>query len=248
MRAPIILATNLTRRFGPTLALDRVNLAVAPGEIVGLVGVNGAGKTTLLEILATLLLPSDGTASVAGFDVVADARRVRQRIGYAPADAHSFYQRLTGTANLLFFAAAAGFTPPDARARVAAVRSLVGLDGAADVRFDRYSEGMMSRLSLARALLTDAPALLLDEPTRSLDPLCQREMRRFLRRTAADALDKAVLLVTHSLAEASEICDRVVVLAAGRVVMDAPTVALAARGGAGGLEAVLAELAAAGAA
>jgi ABC-2 type transport system ATP-binding protein len=234
---PLIVARDLGRRFGSTEALHGVELTVAAGEIVGLVGANGAGKTTLVETLATLLLPTAGSAAICGFDVAADAKRVRERIGYAPANAHSFYPRLTAAANLRFFAVAAGLPRAEAGRRVAAVAQLVGLDGCGDVRFDRCSEGMMARLSIARALLTDAPVLLLDEPTRSLDPLCQAEIRRFLRVTAAGALGKAVLLVTHNLAEAASVCDRVVILDRGRIVAAAPPAELAARGG---IETVLA--------
>jgi ABC-2 type transport system ATP-binding protein len=232
-----IVTEGLGKRFGRLDALHDVDLRVGRGEIVGLMGANGAGKTTLLEILATLVLPSAGRASICGFDVVTDARRVRERIGYAPAQAQSFYPRLAAAANLEFFAIAAGLTRAVARRRVAAVSALVGLDGCAGVRFDRLSEGMKARLSIARALLTDAPVLLLDEPTRSLDPIYQLEIRRFLRETAADRLGKAALLVTHSPAEAASVCDRVAILDRGRLVAVARPAELAVLGG---IEAVLA--------
>ena len=203
-------------------ALVDVSLEVAPGEVMGLLGSNGAGKTTLMEILATLLLPDSGSAAVCGYDVVRDAPRVRTLIGYAPSDTDTLYPRLTGVANLRFFALLRDVEPERIPSRTDELFDLVGLSRAQDNRFERYSDGMKARLSLARALLADPPVLLLDEPTRSLDPLLQIEIRRFMRDTLAKRLGKTLLLVTHSLAEAAAVCDRVAILHGGRVMHVGP--------------------------
>ena len=198
--------------------LRDVNLEVAPGTVVGLLGANGAGKTTLLEILCTLLLPTSGQALVHGLDVVREAAAVKRLVGYCPSGFDSFYPRLTAAANLQFFAALHGLLPREGRQRLEAVFDLVGVNGSRDLDFQRHSAGMKQRLVLARALITNPPVLCLDEPTRSLDPRAQREMWRFLRATIVGDLRKTILVVTHSLAEAREICDRLTILDEGRIV------------------------------
>jgi ABC-2 type transport system ATP-binding protein len=203
-------------------ALVDVSLEAGEGEVLGLLGPNGAGKSTLMEILATLLLPDAGTATVCGHDVVRDAGGVRSQIGYAPSDTFTLYPRLTGAANLTFFALLRGVEPKRIPSRIDELFDLVGLARSRDDRFERYSDGMKARLSLARALLADPPVLFLDEPTRSLDPLLQIEIRTFMRDTLAKQLGKTLLLVTHSLEEAAAVCDRVLILHEGRVVHIGP--------------------------
>jgi ABC-2 type transport system ATP-binding protein len=231
MSSAVIAVENLTKTFpgknrlrfpkfgrgSGTEVLRSVNLQVFAGEIVGLVGPNGAGKTTLLEILATLLLPTGGHARICGYDVVRETTQVKRVIGYCPSGSQSFYPRVSGANNLEFFALVNDFQPREAKDRVRGILGLVGIDGMRHVAFHRYSEGVKQRLGLARALLTDPPVLLLDEPTRSLDPIGQREFRRFLRVTLVEKLGKAVLLVTHSLAEAEEVCGRLAILDRGRI-------------------------------
>jgi len=216
-----------------TEVLKGISLEVREGEVLGLLGPNGAGKTTLLEILSTLLLPSGGRASVYGYDVVSEAAQVRRVVSYCPSASESFYPRLSGMRNLEFFALLHNLTPRDAGEKIRTLVGLVGLDGASSVPFQRYSEGMKQRLALARALLTESPVLLLDEPTRSLDPLSQGEIRKFLRRTVVERMGKTVLLVTHSLAEAEDVCDRLAILARGQVAsLGTPAELRASLGGA----------------
>jgi ABC-2 type transport system ATP-binding protein len=205
-------------RRGVTEVLKGVSLEVSAGEAVGLLGPNGAGKTTLVEILSTLLLPTSGRASVCGYDVVSEAARVTGVIGYCPSTVETFYPRLTGAANLEFFAMLKDLEPRQARKRIAELLELLSIDGATRLAFQRCSEGMKQRVSLARALLTDPPVLLLDEPTKSLDPLLQAEIRKFLRKTVVDKLGKTVLLITHDLAEAEQVCHRLAILHQGRIV------------------------------
>ena len=203
---------------GGTEVLKGISLEVFQGEALGLLGPNGAGKTTLLEILSTLLLPSGGEATICGYDVVREAGQVRKVVSYCPSASENFYPRLTGMRNLEFFALLNNLSPREARRKIQTVLDLVGLDGSSDVAFQRYSEGMKQRLALARALLIDPEVLLLDEPTRSLDPVSQGEIRRFLRERVVAKLGKTVLLVTHSLLEAEQVCDRLAILHRGQIV------------------------------
>lgn len=199
-------------------ALRGVTLEVAQGEVFGLLGPNGGGKTTLLEILATYLLPTSGRAWVNGHDVVREPLAVRRAVGYCPAGARGFDQRLSGRRNLEFFALLSHLPHSRARERVAHLWELVGLDRFSDGPVARYSDGMRQRLALARALLTDPPILLLDEPTRGLDPKTAVGWRRLLREQLVGALGKTVLLVTHDVLEAEEICDRMAMLEQGKIV------------------------------
>lgn len=205
-------------KVGGAEVLKGINLEVLQGEVLGVLGPNGAGKTTLLEILSTLLLPTSGEATICGFDVVREAGQVRKVVSYCPSASESFYPRLTGMRNLEFFALLNNLSPREASRRIQTLLDLVGLDGGSDFAFQRYSEGMKQRLALARALLTEPEVLLLDEPTRSLDPVLQEEIRKFLRERVVAKLGKTVLLVTHSLLEAEQVCDRLAILHRGEIV------------------------------
>lgn len=198
--------------------LSDINLEIAAGEIFGLLGPNGAGKTTLVEILATLLLPSAGEARIRGYDVVRDVAGTRRQVGYCPAVADSFYPRLNAVENLEFFALLHQLSTRQAGGRIAYLLDLVGLAGARGAAFQKLSQGMKQRLALARALLADPPVLLLDEPSKSLDPLLQIEIWRFLRDTLSKKMGKTILLVTHSLAEAASVCDRLAIIHSGKIV------------------------------
>ena len=206
-------------RLGPRHS-EEVSLHVREGEVFGLLGHNGAGKTTLLEVVSTLLLPTDGRVRVCGYDVVRQAAQVREVTSYCASGSKAFYPRLTGAGNLEFFPMLNDLPPRQAKEKTREALNLVGLDEAAHTPFQCYSDGMNQRLVLARALLTGAPVLLLDEPTKGLDPLMQCEMQRFLRRTLVDKLGRTVLLVTHNLAEAEAVCDRVAILSHGVVVRE----------------------------
>ena len=215
MSGDAIRVEAVVKSFKKVRVLTGVSLRVRAGEVVALVGSNGAGKTTLLEILATLQLPASGSAIVGGYDVVRQPAHVRRIVGYCPAGADSFYPQLTGRANLEFFAALSGLSPGAARARTREVLETLGASEVGDLAVQKYSGGMKQRLSLARALLADAPILLLDEPTRSLDADARRDLHRLLRQTLVDAMNKTVLLVTHDPSEASVSCDRVALLKGG---------------------------------
>ena len=160
----------LTRRFGDLAAVDRLNLSVAEGEVFGLLGPNGAGKTTVIKMLTTLLPPTSGQATVAGFDVQRRSARVRAAIGYVP-QLVSVDGTLTAYENLLIFAKLYGVPRTERRARIAAALEFVGLEEAAHRQVRGYSGGMMRRLEIALAMLHHPRVLFLDEPTVGLDPL-----------------------------------------------------------------------------
>ena len=201
-----------------TLGLDRVNIRVAPGEIFGLVGPNGGGKTTLIKILCTLLLPSGGKAFIDGYDVKSGPDEVRNRMGCALESDRAFYYRLTGRQNLAFFAALNNLGGAGARSRIEEVLDLVGLAPEEDRQFMHYSTGLRQKLGLARALLHDPPILLLDEPTKSLDPLAAHHFRKLLKEELVGKRGKTLLLATHSLEEAGYLCRRMALLDRGKVI------------------------------
>lgn len=206
----------IAKSFGDIEVLTGVTLHARVGEILGLVGSNGAGKTTLLDILATVQLPTSGSASVFGVDLLTQPEEITRLVAYCPAGADSFYPQLTGRANLEFFAALHGLSAGAARARIRTVLAMIGAPELSEVIVQRFSAGMKQKLNLARALLADAPLLLLDEPTRSLDDDARQVIYRLLRRLTG-AMAKTVLLVTHDRHEAGAICDRVAVLKDGAI-------------------------------
>jgi ABC-2 type transport system ATP-binding protein len=215
LRDAALSLRHVRRDFGSHRVIQGVDLQVARGEIFALLGGNGSGKTTLLEILATLLLPSGGTALVHGHDVAAESIAVRRLVGYCPSALQSFYPRLTGAQNLSFFATLAGLDRRPGTVRVRELLERVGLGGAADVRLDRYSDGMKARLNIARALLTDPPVLLLDEPTKSIDAAGRAGIRHLLLETRRQGA-RTVLWVTHDAAEMA-LADRCGLLLEGRL-------------------------------
>jgi ABC-type multidrug transport system ATPase subunit len=195
-------------------------------------GPNGAGKSTLFRILSTLVLPDGGSATVEGLDLVRDAARVRRVVAPAACDERSLMWRLSARENLRVYGALHGLRGAALAARVDEVLSIVELHQAGERMAGAYSSGMRQRLLIARALLPGPRVLLLDEPTRSLDPLSARRFRAFLRDGLVRALGCTVLLATHSADEALELCTRVGVLHRGRLLaVDTP--AALARGAGG---------------
>jgi ABC-2 type transport system ATP-binding protein len=199
-----------------TEVLHQISFSVDQGEIVGLLGPNGAGKTTLIKILCTLLRPTTGYARVNGYDVVREASAVRHSVGYVVADERSFHWRLTGRQNLRFFAALNNLVGTQGRRRVQEVMEIVELEREADEPFLHYSTGTRQRMAIARGLLTDPPILLLDEPTRSLDLPAAQALRGLVRSTLA-AQGRTVLIATHNMDEATELCGRVAVIDRGEL-------------------------------
>ena len=197
-------------RTGETLALSEVSISATQGEILVLLGPNGSGKTTFLKLIATMLLPDRGTVRVQGFDTRREPERARASVGFAVANERSFYPRLTARENLEFFASLEN-VPRSARARrVAESLERTGLAHAADTLVMKFSSGMHQRLGISRALLKDPSILLLDEPTRSLDPGAAHDLWDWLRASAREG--RTVLLASHNFNEASTVGDRVAVL------------------------------------
>src|SRR5215218_5794572 len=167
----------LRRRALAVEAVRGVSFEVAEGELFGLLGPNGAGKTTTIKMLITLLIPTSGSARVLGYDVVADAREVRKRIGYVFGGERGVYERLSGYDNLRYFAELYGVPPKIQKQRIQELLELVGLDGREHERAEGYSRGMKQRLHVARGLLHDPEVIFLDEPTIGLDPVGARDVR-----------------------------------------------------------------------
>ena len=216
-----IAVHGVTKSFRAMRALVGVDLTVDLGEVVVLLGPNGAGKSTLMRILATTILPDSGTAWIGGYDVVAQPAAARRSFGLTLGDERSWYWRLTGRHNLEFFAALYGLPRRVAKERVAAILADVDLADAADRRFDSYSTGMRMRLSLARALLPEPPVLLLDEPSRSLDPVAAAAFRQRVMQLQRER-NMAILYTTHDLHEAAAIASRIMILVSGRIATELP--------------------------
>ncbi len=198
------------------VALDRVSVEIDEGEIHGLLGPNGAGKTTLVKVLSTVLLPTSGSASVLGRDVVRETSAVRPLIGIVLGGDRGFYWRLTGRQNLEYWAALYKVPGAIAKRRVSELLEQVGLTDRADYLVETYSRGMKQRLHLARGLVADARILFLDEPSTGMDPIASREFQQLVKSLRSDG--RTIFLTTHDMAEAEAVCDRVTLIDRGRVL------------------------------
>lgn len=199
-------------------AVKGVSFEIAPGELFGLLGPNGAGKTTTIKMLITLLIPTSGSATVLGHDVVTDVREVRRRIGYVFGGDRGLYERLSGLDNLRYFSELYGVPPREQKARIGTLLELVGLTGREGERVEGYSRGMRQRLHIARGLLHDPDVIFLDEPSIGIDPVGARELRATIAGLREQG--KTVLLTTHYMFEADELCDRIAVIRAGEIVAE----------------------------
>jgi ABC-2 type transport system ATP-binding protein len=194
-------------------ALRNVSFEIGEGEIFGLIGKNGAGKTTLTKIIATLVQPTSGNVNVKGFDSVENDVKIRSLIGLATAEERSFYWRLTCEQNMLFFARLYGMNDREATSRITQLFEQLGLTELSKRRFSDLSTGNKQRLAVARALLANPPVLLLDEPTRSLDPIAAANMRSLI----ASLKNVSILLTSHNLSEIEELCHRVAIISKGEI-------------------------------
>jgi ABC-2 type transport system ATP-binding protein len=226
---PVIEADGLIRTFrrrtGPlrrasqeVAAVRGISFGIGRGELYGLLGPNGAGKSTTIKMLMTLLVPTAGTARVLGHDVVAAPARVRASVGYVSGGDKGLYERLSGWDNLRYFAELYGVPARRQRQRIGEVLDMVDLDDRARDRVEGYSRGMRQRLHVARGLLHDPPVLFLDEPTIGVDPVAARELRALIASLTRDG--RTVLLTTHYMAEADELCHRIGVVARGRLLAE----------------------------
>src|SRR5436309_13511364 len=204
------------RRRSEVEALRGITFEVASGELFGLLGPNGAGKTTTIKILTTLLLPTSGRAGVLGFDPANEPGQVRRRIGHVFGGDRGLYDRLSALDNLRYFADLYRVPVREKRARIAELLELVGLKGRERERVETYSRGMRQRLHIARGLLHDPEVLFLDEPTLGLDPVGARELRQTIARL--QHAGKTILLTTHYMFEADELCHRIAVISSGSIL------------------------------
>ena len=205
------------------VALQDVSLQVHTGELFGLLGPNGAGKTTLIKILTTLLAPTSGSARVVGLDVSKNPEAVRQRINMVSGGEASGYGLLTVRENLWMFAQFYGIPTDEANRRIKTLLEIVGISDRANTRSSNLSTGLRQKMNIVRGFLTDPQVLFLDEPTLGLDVGAARDVRRFIRNWMDDDLQRSILLTTHYLVEAEELCDRVGVMDHGKIMaLDTP--------------------------
>ena len=203
------------------IAVEDVSFEIQEGELFGLLGPNGAGKTTTVKMLTTLLIPTAGSASVKGFDVVNQADEVRKRIGFIFGGERGLYWRLSGIDNLRYFASLYSLDPDVTKKRIPYLLDMVGLNGRGDEKVQGYSRGMKQRLHVARTLLHDPDVLFLDEPTLGLDPVGAREFRQVILNLQSEK--KTILLTTHYMFEADALCDRIAVINHGCIIaLDTP--------------------------
>jgi ABC-2 type transport system ATP-binding protein len=200
------------------VALDNVNVAVHRGEIFGLLGPNGAGKTTLIKILTTLLSPSSGKAWVDGLDVETQAPEIRRRINMVTGGETSGYGLLTVQENLWMFAQFYGLDFKTANRRIEELLNLVGLADRKRTKISDLSTGLRQKMNFVRGFITDPQIVFLDEPTLGLDVGASREVRGYIKRWVTDNPEKTVLLTTHYMVEADELCDRVAIIDQGKIL------------------------------
>lgn len=213
-----VVAEGLTRKFGSFVAVNHLSLEINEGEVFGLLGPNGAGKTTTLRMLASLISPSEGSATVAGYDIHRAPLEVRQAVGILTENP-SLYERLTAYENMDFFAEAYGLA--DAQERQARIRELLEFFALWERRNDKaatFSKGMKQKLAIARAIVHKPAVLFLDEPTSSLDPRSAKEIRDLVE-TLSQHEKRTILLCTHRLEDAEKLCRRVIIMNKGRSII-----------------------------
>jgi len=243
MNSPMIEITNLSKEFHPSadfllslpgkrkiLALDRVNLRVEKGELFSLIGPNGAGKTTLIKILAGSILPTRGKVLIGGYDAAREEMKVKTLIGIVAGEERSFYWRLSGRQNLEFFAALYGLKKEEADSRIVYLMRMLNISDAG-MRFQEYPSGLKQKFFIARSLLHEPEVVIMDEPTRNLDPLAAEDLRIFIKEELVGKKGKTVIFCTHNLAESSFFGGRVAVMNKGRIVSCGPLGELAAGAG-----------------
>jgi ABC-2 type transport system ATP-binding protein len=227
MDTPAVQTAELGRRYRPPrrkppapelIALDGVTLDIQRGELFGLLGPNGAGKTTLIKILTTLLAPTSGSAWVDGLDVVTEARAIRRRINMVSGGESCGYGILTVRENLWLFSQLYGVPGREALRRIDTMLDIVGLSDRAHTRISHLSTGLRQKMNFCRGFITDPKILFLDEPTLGLDVTAARAIRRFIRQWLGERPERTLLLTTHYMIEADELCNRVAIIDHGKVL------------------------------
>jgi ABC-2 type transport system ATP-binding protein len=213
----MIETRDLTKMYGELYALNRLTIQLERGDVYGFIGPNGAGKTTTMRILATLLNPTWGEATVCGYSIYNNAKEIRRAMGYMP-DFFGVYDDMKVTEYLEFFAAAYRIKGPDRKRKVDQVLELVDLGYKRDALVTSLSRGMTQRLGLARVLLHEPQVLLLDEPASGLDPRARIEMRRLLKELRG--MGKTILVSSHILPELADICNKIGIIERGELIFD----------------------------
>jgi ABC-2 type transport system ATP-binding protein len=234
----LIEIEGLTKRFGAFTAVDNVSFRVAKGEVLGFLGPNGAGKSTTMRMLAGFMIPTAGTARIAGHDVQSDGVAARRVLGFLPEGAPN-YPEMSVTAFLRFCARIRGYRGGELDDRLTNALDLTRLQGVRLQPVETLSKGFKRRVGLAQALLHDPPVLVLDEPTDGLDPNQKHEVRGLIQRMAPD---KAIVISTHILEEVDAVCTRAIIIAGGRVVADETPAELERRHPSGKLDDVFRQL------
>jgi sodium transport system ATP-binding protein len=229
----VIEVKALHKAFGAVKAVDGVSFTARDGEITGLLGPNGAGKTTTLRMLYTLMAPDAGQVLVDGIDAAVDPLAVRRQLGVLP-DARGLYKRLTARENIDYFARLQGLPEDELRTRREALMHALEMGDIADRRTEGFSQGQRVKTAIARALIHDPRNVILDEPTNGLDVMATRALRQFMLKLKAEG--RCVLFSSHIMQEVGALCDRIVVIAHGRVVADESPAALREQTGAANLE------------
>jgi sodium transport system ATP-binding protein len=229
----MIEVKDLHKHFGDVKAVDGVSFIARDGEITGLLGPNGAGKTTTLRMLYTLMQPDRGQVLVDGLDAAREAETVRRRLGVLP-DARGLYKRLSARENIDYFARLQGMDETLIRTRREQLIKALDMDDIANRRIEGFSQGQRVKTAIARALVHDPKNVILDEPTNGLDVMATRSMRQFMRHLKEEG--RCVLFSSHIMQEVAALCDRIVVIAHGRVVADETPDALRAQTGEANLE------------
>lgn len=213
----MICTSGLTKKFDDFLAVEKIDLEVPQGKVLVLLGPNGAGKTTTIRMLSSVLRPTSGTATVAGYDVVRNAHEVRSSVGVL-TEQHGLYTRMNAREYLAFFAQVYQMPRGIYPRRIELLLEQFGLGDTGKKRLGEFSKGMRQKLSLVRTLLHNPPILLLDEPTSAMDPESARMVRNSIRSLRSE--DRTILLCTHNLAEAEELADRIAIIQDGRILID----------------------------
>ena len=202
------------KKRGDIRAVENVSFTCKPGEIYGLLGANGAGKTTTLRILATILAPSSGTASVAGFDVVREPQKVRAHVGFL-STATALYDRLTAAETVEYFGQLFGLDAATIERRTNELFKALDMEEFRDRRCAKLSTGMKQKVSIARTLIHDPPVMIFDEPTNGLDVMAARSITDFIRQCRDRG--KTVIFSTHVMTEVEKLCDRIGIIHAGKM-------------------------------
>jgi ABC-2 type transport system ATP-binding protein len=211
-----IETNNLTKVYKDVVAVDHVSFNVRDGEIFGLLGPNGAGKTTLIRLLCTLASPTEGTATIAGYDVIKDDHKVRENIGLV-SEKMIMYDQLTAKENLKLFGKFYDIPKEQLENRIYELLTLVNMEKWADKQIGMFSTGMKQRINVIRALINQPKILFLDEPTLGLDPQSTSELREFIRKINIEN-DTTIILTTHMMVEADMLCKRIAIIDYGKIV------------------------------